>query len=374
MADRLRIAVVGAGGIAEVRHLPAISALDALELVAVCDVDRERLAAFAARNAIEDDQAYLDVAEMLERAKPDLVAVCTPPNTHAPLAEQILRSGAWAYVEKPPCASLAELDEIAAVEQETGQRCTFVFQMRFGSGAGHLRRLIAAGDLGRPLVALCQTMWYRDADYYAVPWRGTWASEVGGPTVGHGIHSIDLLLHLLGEWAEVVSLVDRLDLPVETEDVSFALVRFASGARASIVTSVLSPRQETYLRLDFTEATVELRHLYDYSNADWRFTARPGSASALTSTWEDFPGDEPSSHRTQLAAIAGARTSGAEPPTGVAAVRPTMELLTAIYRSARTGRPVRRGDIRPGNPHYRSLSGGSPWDVRAGHDVEAAGA
>src|SRR5690606_28015060 len=111
------------------------------------------------------------------------------------------------------------------------------------------------GMLGRPLVAICHTLWYRDAPYYAVPWRGKWETELGGPTMGHGIHAMDHLLYLLGDWTEVRAQVATLDRAVEVEDVSMALVRFANDAHASIVNSVLSPRQETYLRIDYQRAS-----------------------------------------------------------------------------------------------------------------------
>lgn len=362
--DRVRIGIVGTGIIAQVGHLPAIRGIDSADLVGVSDVDGDRLRDFCERNEVERGFPTLDA--LLVDGKPDLVAVCTPPGTHAAIAEQVLRAGAWAYVEKPPCASLEQLDRIATVERETGQRCTFVFQQRFGSGAQHVRRLVGEGALGRPLVALCETMWFRDADYYAVPWRGRWDTELGGPTMGHGIHAMDLLLYLLGGWAEVRAVLARLDRPVETEDLSLAQLRFASGAYASVVTSVLSPREESYLRLDFTEATVELRHLYGYTNGDWRFTPRPGAAPDIAERWADMPGDEPSTHRAQLARIVDSKLAGAEPPTRTADVRPTLELVTALYKSALTDRPVRQGQILPGDDFYRSLNGGLELPAAAG--------
>jgi len=71
-----------------------------------------------------------------------------------------------------------------------------------GIARQHVRRLIDSGELGRPLVAVCNTLWYRDNAYYAVPWRGTWQSELGGVSMGHGIHIMDLLLYLCGDWSE----------------------------------------------------------------------------------------------------------------------------------------------------------------------------
>ena len=92
--------------------------------------------------------------------------------------------------------------------------------------------------------------------------------------MGHGIHQVDLLGHLLGDWVELGATASRLERDVETEDVAVAWVRFANGALATIVNSILSPREESYLRFDFTDGTLEVRHLYGYRNTDWTYTPR----------------------------------------------------------------------------------------------------
>lgn len=142
----------------------------------------------------------------------------------------------------------------------------------------------------------------------------------------------------------------RLARDVQTEDVSTALVRFENGALATVVNSVLSPREESYLRFDLTGATVELRHLYGYSNADWTFTARSAHAK-----WEP-PDDLPSSHTAQLAEFLDGYEAGIRPDLG----RPTMELVTALYKAAITGLPVRRGEVDATDPFHGSLDGGHP--------------
>lgn len=339
-----RCAIVGTGGVAHL-HAQALLRRPDVELVAVADVDPGRLAAFAARYGVAETHADLDA--LLARATPDLVHLCTPPAGHAEQAIRCLRTGADVLCEKPPCRSLAEYDRIAEVERETGRHFITVVQQRYGSSARHVRRLVRDGELGRPLLAVCHTLWHRDADYYAVDWRGRWATEGGGTTFGHGIHQIDLLAHLLGDWVEVTAVADRLDRAIETEDVSMAHVRFAGGALASVVNSVLSRRQESYVRVDLTAATVELRHLYGYSAADWR-----------TEPPIVFPEpDVPSSHDALLDDVLADLAAGRRPaPTG-ASVRRTLEIVTAIYAAAATGRPVRPTDLSPDHPHYHRLDG-----------------
>ncbi len=360
--QRFRAAIVGCGVIAESAHIPALRAeADRVEIVAAVDNDPERLADFQQQCDIQ--AGYTSVAAMLAVQKPDLVVVCTPPMTHADIAVRCLEAGVWVWVEKPPCLSLAEYARIEAAEQEGGPYASVVFQHRFGSGGRNAIDLISSGALGQPLVALCQTTWYRDQNYYDVPWRGRWETEGGGPSMGHGIHQMDLLLALLGEWAEVRAMAGRLARAVDTEDVSMAMVRFANGAMASIVNSVLSPREETYIRVDLADATVELTHLYGYKNADWRFTpAVHVRDKDRIASWTDIPADVSSSHSAQLPYLLDAMQRGERPPLSGPQGREALELIAAMYKSAFTGVPVRRGEIGPEDPFSQRMDGGSqPW-------------
>jgi predicted dehydrogenase len=351
----IRVAIVGAGGIAGSCHIPALRAeARRTEIVAAVDVDAARVKAFCAEHGVP--AAYTDLTQMLDTERPDLVHVCTPPFAHAAQVTECLQAGAWAWCEKPPTLSLAEYDALALSENAGGRGpyASFVFQHRFGSAARHLRRLVRAGKLGRPLVAICLTAWYRPQEYFDPPWRGRWATEGGGPTMGHGIHQMDLMLSVLGDWEEVRAMAGRLDRRIETEDVSTASVRFANGAMGSVVNSLLSRREESYLRFDFAEATVELTHLYGYDGRDWRCT--PPELWRPDDTGEDIP----SSHAAQLTLLLDAYERGERPPMSGVEGRQALELATGIYASAFTGRPVTREELTVDDPFYHRLDGGSP--------------
>lgn len=337
----IRVAVVGTGGIADACHMPALAAQShRAEVVAAVDVDGDRLKAFGAKHSVPG--LYTDLDEMLRAERPDLVHVCTPPFLHAVQVRKCLDAGAWVWCEKPLCLSLAEYDQMA------GDNLSVVFQHRFGSAAHHLRSLQTAGTLGRPLVAVCNTTWFRPPEYFAVPWRARWDTEGGGPTMGHGIHQMDLMLSVLGEWEEVRAMAGRLARDTETEDVSMAMVRFSSGAMASVVNSLLSPREESYLRFDFAEATVELKHLYGYANENWTSTSPHWSP----------PEDVASSHGAQLGELLDAFERGERPPVSGVEARRTLELVAGIYASALTGKPVMRTELTPDSPFYHSMNGG----------------
>src|SRR6266702_1952135 len=143
-----RVAIVGTGGIAEQAHLPALRSLgDRVSVVAALDTDPARLADFVARHGIP--AARTDLAELLERDKPDLVHLCTPPAAHASDAIQCLETGAWVLIEKPPARSLAEYDRITAAEgASSGPYASVVLQHRFGSAGLRLAELARVGTLG----------------------------------------------------------------------------------------------------------------------------------------------------------------------------------------------------------------------------------
>lgn len=357
---RRRVAVIGTGAIVSGSHLPALrSHADRAELVAAVDVDPARLAAFR-ELAGDGVTGYTSTDEMLDAVRPDLVLIGTPPSLHREQTIAALKAGAWVLCEKPLCLSLAEYDDIAAAEEASGAYASVVFQHRYGSGAVHARELIASGELGAPLVAHCQTTWHRDAAYYAVPWRGRWATEGGGPTMGHGIHQFDLLLHLLGPWAEIRAMATRLVHDTESEDVSTAVVRFESGALATVVNSVLSPHEVSRIRVDCADATVELTHLYGHRNDDWVYTPAPHVLSERAAAWRTPAADVPSSHTAQLGALLDAHDKGARPPGSGPDARATLDFAAALYKAAFTGLPVHAGEIAPGDPFYPAMHGDHP--------------
>lgn len=360
MAERrYRTAIVGTGGIAAA-HAHALQGLaHRAELVAVADTDSSRARTFAKRWNVP--HVYGGVAELLAAQQLDLIHLCTPPQQHAPLALQCMRTGAVVLVEKPPTLSLAELDALAEAERDSAGHVATVFQHRFGSTAGRLRRMAAAGELGRPLLATCATQWYRGDDYFGAPWRGTWESEGGGPTMGHGIHQFDLLLSILGPWKEITGLAVRQARPTDTEDVSMALVTFDNGAVATVVNSVVSPRQTSALRFDYERATVELEHLYGYDDKDWTLTPAPGQDGVLAGWIAD--GDNiPSGHAAQLTAVLDALDRGEAPPVTLADARRTMDFVASLYASAFTGERVHSGQIGPDSPFATRMDGsGAPW-------------
>ncbi|WP_457965922.1 Gfo/Idh/MocA family oxidoreductase [Arthrobacter sp. D1-29] len=350
-----KVAIVGTGGIAAVHADNVGRAGGRAQLVAACDVDAARLESFSNQHNIPG--RFQNLTELLAESTPDIVHLCTPPMMHIDQAIECLEAGVHVLSEKPPALSLADFDRLEAARIKGGAQFSCVFQHRFGDAAAAAKGLIGEAAFGRPLVARCDTLWYRPDSYWDLPWRGSWNAEGGGPTMGHGIHQFDLLLHLLGPWQEVTALASRQARRTSTEDLSAALVRFENGAVATVLNSLLSPRETSEIRIDTEFATIELSHLYGYSTGNWTITGAPGHEETVLAAWEGQPLEQGSGHSAQFLAMYDALDAGQPLPAGADSVRQTLELAAAIYASAFTGKAVQRGEIVPGHPFYNGMDG-----------------
>ncbi|MFC3300027.1 Gfo/Idh/MocA family oxidoreductase [Arthrobacter agilis] len=338
----LRAAILGTGGVAHL-HAAALATLEGVDLVAAADPSKQQLTGFADLYGVPSRHASL--AAMLAGADIDVLHICTPPGGHAEQAAAAFAAGAHVVVEKPAALSLDQLDGMIGAGRAADRGLAVVFQQRSGSAAATVKELLDSGALGRPLAALCQTHWYRTPEYFDVPWRGTWATEGGGTTLSHGSHQIDLLAYLLGEWESVHATLWRQQHDVETEDLSHASLVFASGAVASVVTTVLAPRQSSLLRIDTEHATIELEHLYGHSHADWTITAAEHVDEQTAASWRLPEREVPSGHDALLTDIYASLQAGQGMPAVVAYPSRALEIVTGIYASAREGRWIRRGDL-----------------------------
>jgi predicted dehydrogenase len=337
-----RAAIVGTGAIANA-HAEALAALG-VDLVGVVDHSPDRAREFAERWGMP--AVYNTLDDLFASGVADVLHVCTPPGPHAEQTIAALAAGLHVVCEKPAALSLAELDAMTAAAEQYNRRLAIVFQQRSGTAAAHVRRLIDSNALGRPLVATCQTLWYRAPEYFAVPWRGKWATEGGGPTLGLGIHQIDLMAWLLGEWSTVQGQMWRLDRDTEMEDVSAGVVTFERGTVASVVTSALSPRQTSSIRIDTELATVTVDHVYGHTRENWSITPAPGVADDVVDSWAFPDDDEGSGHIALLREVYNAIDAGLELPPLLEAPTRSFEIATALYSSAASGSVVDRETLR----------------------------
>ena len=332
----LNVAVIGCG-IGRAHLAEGYAALpDQFRVLALCDLDPARLATVGAEFAIPRRTASFD--EVLAMPDIDIIDICTPPTLHFPQTMAALAAGKQVICEKPLAGSLAEVDALIAAERGARGRVMPIFQYRYGDGIQKAHRIIARGAAGRAYLGTAETAWNRGADYYAVPWRGQWKTELGGVLVTHAIHLHDMLTWLMGPVATVSGRIATRVNPIAVEDCAVASLEMASGALVALSATLGSAREISRLRLCFEHVTFESALTpYAPGNDPWQIIAASPVAQAGIDA--ALAGWTPGLARFagQLAAYHAALEAGAPPPVTLADARQALELATALYASAATG-------------------------------------
>ena len=186
-----------------------------------------------------------------------------------------------------------------------------------------------------------ETHWRRLPAYYANPWRGRWATELGGCLVTHAIHNHDMLTMILGPVRSVYARTATRVNPIETEDCAAAMLEMADGSFATLSVTLGAEEDMSRLRFCFEGLTVESNHSpYNPGTAPWRFIAAdPERQQAIDAAVAEVA-PAPERYAGQFLRLHKALTEGGPLPVSIADARPSLELLTAAYHSARTGAAV----------------------------------
>ena len=258
-----RVGIAGCGGIAAV-HAAVLDKMEETRMTACADIDPRKAVEMAGRYGAK---AYGSLEEMLEKEKLDAVHICTPHHLHVPMAEAAADRGIAVLTEKPPVISRAQWKRL----EKAGEKAFIgvCLQNRYNPNVQEARRAIESGELGRVLGGRAFVTWQRDAAYYqSSPWRGKWATEGGSALINQSIHTLDLLVTLLGrpESAEGSMHNRHLKNVIETEDTAEAYLTlggkpalfYASNAYAANAPVLVDIQMEAgVLRLE--GETLEIR-------------------------------------------------------------------------------------------------------------------
>ncbi len=350
MRSQFGFAIIGAGAISKT-HAEQIRSLENARLVAVADVDEERARAFGERSEAE---WYTDYRAVIERPDVDVVSIVTPSGTHGDIAMYAAKTGKHVIVEKPLDVTLEKARQVVEVCRAAGVKFGVISQHRFDEGTIQLKSEMDSGKLGKMVLVEAAVNWYRTQAYYdRADWAGTWAMDGGGVLMIQALHTIDVMQYLVGDIDGVSAYAataahDR----IEVEDVAVVAVRFKSVALGTIAaTTSADPEFPVRLEVFGTEGTgvIErnrLTHLF-YRNGqvdpktehiiDW---AESGDRIAAMQPQAE------NSHRRQFRDFIDAIMYDREPlVNGEEGLKP-MEIIKAIYKSAKTGRSVTIEEIR----------------------------
>jgi predicted dehydrogenase len=358
-SNRRRLALVGAGVIGRHHGRVVDQLADRLELVAVVDPQLDR-----AQQIVDGHggTAYASLTEALTRADIDVVVVCTPTGSHGELAIEALRAGKDVIIEKPAEITVERTDEIIAAQQQSGRLVTVISQHRFDPATEVTVDAIAAGELGRLTSGIASIDWWRGQSYYdSGDWRGTWELDGGGALMNQGVHTIDLLVATMGRPVEVFAYTGTLAHErIAVEDVAVGVVRFASGALGVLhATTAAYPGMSARLQvhgdkgsviidsdvLSFihrtpTETTADERAYGESDKSINQLEEFPEASGAALGAGAD-PGQlGPVAHRRQYENFLAALDGEAELRVSLETNRQAIAIITGVYESARTGRPV----------------------------------
>ena len=352
MSNLKTVAIVG-GGIGRSHIVEGyLPNADKFRVVAICDLDAAKMNALADEFHIERRITNFD--DLLAMDDLDIIDICTPPMVHYPMIMAALQAGKHVICEKPLVGSLARIDEVIAEEKRSKGRLMPVFQYRFGNGVQQAKAIIDAGLAGRPFVGTVETLWRREADYYAVPWRGKWKTELGGVLMGHAIHPHDMFCYLMGPLKSLYGRVATRVNPIEVEDCISASVELDSGALGSFTATLGSADEITRIRLAFENLTIESDHSpYNPGAAPWTILPRNDKTrdaiAALLKDWKDVP----PRFTTQMSRFHDALIGNGPLPVTSADSRRALEIVTAFYYSSRTHQEV-VFPIGKDHPNYQS--------------------
>jgi predicted dehydrogenase len=230
-----KIGIVGAGVIADF-HAQAIRAMEGAELVAAFARKDEKAQTFAQKY---ECAGYSDMDAFLNHPEMEVVTICSVSGAHLEHATLAAKAGKHIICEKPLEVTTDRIDQMIKVCNQNNVSLSGVFPRRFNDSTFIFKKAIEDGRLGK--IVLCDTAikWWRSQEYYdSGAWRGTWDLDGGGALMNQSIHTIDLMLHLLGDVSSVTASGGlEAHKGIEVEDVAVAIVDFKSGARGVIQAS-----------------------------------------------------------------------------------------------------------------------------------------
>lgn len=355
MSRKLRVALIGAGGIARGAHMGSYSRMDNVEVVAICDIKIEKARIMAEEFGVE--RIYEDYKEVLELTDIDAVDICTPNYLHPIIAVEALNKGLHVFCEKPDAMTSADVERMKEAAEKSGKVLMVMRNNRYMQVSSYLKKYIEAGKMGEIYAARCG--WQRRR---GIPGKGGWfttkAQSGGGPLIDLGVHMIDLTMWLMGNPKPVAvsgctyckfadnevsdSVNSRFgeknaEGTFDVEDLAMGFIRFENGACLQIEFSWASniEREQRFFELRGTKSGAAWSSANDKLGI---YTEEFGRTVDYLPNIDNSKGVQ--IHEANLRHFVDVVLNGTEPmfvpQQGVNMVK----ILEAIYESARTGREV----------------------------------
>lgn len=349
MNKEFGFAIVGTGLISTT-HYEQISAIEGAKVVAVYSRSEEKAKSLAEKAGAD---WYTDYQELLKRKEIDIVSIITPSGTHADMAIEAARAGKHVIVEKPMDISLEKAQKMIDVCREHRVKLSVISQHRFDASTMRIKADIDSGRFGKMVLGQAAVNWYRPQSYYDTSkWRGTIKMDGGGVLINQAIHTIDLFQYFMGKVESVYAHTAILAHEgIEVEDVAVATVKFKNGGLGTIVgTTAAYPGLSARLEIIGTNGTAViendqlLKHYLRNPNNESQ-AINLASIDTYKKQERNHASVNPSSldgasHGLQFIDMINAIKEDREPlVNGEEGLKP-LQIILAIYESARTGQSI----------------------------------
>jgi len=339
--------IIGAGIISDI-HAMALQAIENAKLVGVYSINKNKSEAFALRN---NCTAYNTLDELVNLPEIDIVCICTPSGIHLDPAIKSIQAGKHCLVEKPLEVTLEKCDRIIEAAYKAGVKTGVIFPSRFYEAGKQLKKALDEKRFGDLILGDAYVKWSRSAEYYqSAAWRGTWEFDGGGALMNQGIHSVDLLQWYMGPVESVQSVAANIKHKgIEVEDTIVSTLKFANGALGTIECSTaVFPGALKRIEIMGTTGTAIME---ENNLIKWQFEKETSedeiilntmSAGSITHGGVSNPADISfAGHQRQIEDLILSIETGNKPLIDGVEGRKSVEIVLAIYESARSGKMVR---------------------------------
>ncbi len=342
----MKYALIGCGRISA-NHIKAAKD-NGLEITAVCDVLPGNMEQVLEKNGLgssTDIKRYTDYREMVSIEHPDLVSIATESGLHAGIACYCIEQGINVIIEKPMAMSLGDADRIIGLSEKYNVKVCACHQNRFNIAVQKTREALEQGCFGKISHGSVHVRWNRDRSYYIqAPWRGTWEND-GGALMNQCIHGIDLLRWMMGDDIDEVygAVKQQFHGYMEAEDVGMAVIKFKNGSIGTVegTTNVFPKNLEETLYLFGEKGTVKLGGKSVNSIDVWDFADEAGSDMGNKGLEEKADNVYGNGHTPLFTDMVSAIENNKKPYVDAYAGRRAVELVLAVYKSAKTGQPIK---------------------------------
>ena len=337
----LKFALVGCGRIAK-RHSELLgnNQIPGAKLVAVCDINKEKVSAVALRFNVP---GYEDMDVMMNSEDIDVVVVLTPSGLHGEHVVNLARYGKHIMVEKPMALTIDDADAMIAACDKYGCKLFVIKQNRFNVPVLKLREAVNENRFGKLVLGTVRVRWSRNQSYYDQDaWRGTWAMD-GGVLTNQASHHVDMLEWMMGEVESVFAKASTSLVNIEAEDTAVVTLKFRNGALGIIeATTATRPADlEGSISILGERGAVVIGGFAVNKMQTWKFDHEEnGDAEVLEEYSVNPPNVYGFGHQAYYEHVVDCIDHNAQHLVDGLEGRKSIELISAIYESIETGREV----------------------------------